>query len=106
MAKKTIDYKQLLNFGSLATSWFYKNFFFVFFIFVLILLYIANVHYAEKKVKEIQHMQREIRELRGEYMSVKSKVMYQTMHSELSKVVGAYGLGVTDKKPYRIVKSE
>jgi hypothetical protein len=103
MAKKTIDYKQLLNFGNFATTWFYKNLSFVFFIFVLILLYIANIHYAEKKVKEIQHMQKEIRELRGEYMTIKSKVMYQTKHSELSKEVSAYGLGVTDKKPYRII---
>ena len=103
MAKKTIDFRQYLNLGNIATTWFYRNLSFVFFIFVLILLYIANVHYAEKKVKEIQHMQKEIRELRGDYMGIKSKVMYQTKHSELSKVVGGYGLGVTDKKPYRII---
>ena len=103
MAKKTVDYRQLLNFGNLVTSWFYKNLTFVFFIFFLILIYIANVHYAEKKVKEIQKMQKEIRALRWEYMTIKSKVMFQTQHSELSKDVGVYGLGVTNKKPYRIV---
>lgn len=103
MPKGAIDYRQLLNFGNLASSWFYQNLTFVFFIFFLILIYIANAHYAEKKVKQIQTMQKEIKELRWQYMSIKSKVMYRTKHSEVSKDVGIYGLGVTNKKPYRII---
>lgn len=103
MAKKAIDFRQLLNFGTLASNWFYENLTFVFFLFFLALTYIANAHYAEKKVKEIQTAQKDIRELRWQYMSIKSKVMYRTKHSEVSKDVSVYGLGVTNKKPYRII---
>jgi hypothetical protein len=103
MPKGAIDYKKLLNFGDLVSTGFYQNFSFVLFIFFLLLVYIANAHYAERKVKEIQTMQKEIKELRWQYMSIKSKVMYRTKHSEVAKDVGIYGLGVMNKKPYRIV---
>lgn len=103
MPKGAVDVRQLLNFGNLASAWFYQNLNFVFFIFFFILIYIANAHYAEKKVKQIQTMQKEIKELRWQYMSIKSKVMYKTKYSEVAKDVGIYGLGVTNKKPHRII---
>lgn len=103
MPKGAIDFRQLSNLGNVVSDWFYQNFSFVMFIFFLLLVYIANAHYAETKVKEIQVMQKEIKELRWQYMSIKSKVMYRTKHSEIAKDVSAYGLGITNKKPYRIV---
>lgn len=65
--------------------------------------YIANAHYSEKKIRAIQDLQREVKELRWEYMSIKSGLMYNTKQSEVVKAVAPLGLKPMKGKPKKII---
>jgi Bacteriodetes cell division protein (FtsL-like) len=101
MAKKT--WKNYLEFGDFSANLIFQNFSFVLFIMFLLLIYIANAHYAERKVREIQALQKDIKELRWQYMSIKSKVMYTSKQSEVIRDVQTYGLSMTGKTPKKII---
>ena len=88
--------------GSLSAEWVFKNLTFVFFIGFLGLVYIANAHFAEKKVRQIQSLQKEMKELRWEYMSLKSDIMYNYKLSEVSKKVELKGLRLKSPKKIEI----
>ena len=88
--------------GSLSAEWVFKNLVFVFFIGFLGLVYIANAHFAEKKVRQIQALQKEVKELRWEYMSLKSDIMYNYKLSEVSKKVEMKGLRLKSPKKIEV----
>lgn len=94
--KKLTDY---LSIGQMSSEWVLKNLPFVLFLVFLAVCYIANAHYSEKKVRAIQDLQGEVRELRWEYMSLKSSLMYSTKQSEVVKAVAPMGLRPMKGKP-------
>ena len=53
---------------------------------------IYNGHLADKTIRKINQTAKEVKELKYEYISVKSKVMYQSKQSELIKAVEPLGL--------------
>ncbi len=65
---------------------------FLLFLAVIALVYIANSHLAEKKVRRINKLSSEIKELKWEYLSVKSELMFRSKLSEVSKAVEPLGL--------------
>ena len=64
----------------------------VLFVMVLGLLYIGNTHYAEKTVRKINNVQTEVEDLRADYTTLKSELMFSSKQSEVAKKIKAYGL--------------
>lgn len=85
---------------------FYKNLPFVGIIFFLGLIYAANVHYAEKHLQRSQVLQEEIKELKWQYWSLKSGIMYQSMEGQLSKRVQDKEIYIREQAPKKIVRVE
>ena len=83
-----------------------KNLPYILFIGLLAIVYIANAHYSEKKVRQIQELQDEVKELRWNYMSLKSDLMYNSKRSEVVKQAEAIDLGIPRRGPWKIVVAE
>ena len=69
----------------------------------LSLFYIGNTHYAEKTVRRINHVQTEVEDLRADYTTMKSDLMFASKQSEVARKVKTLGLEESLKPPYKIV---
>lgn len=87
-------WKRWLNYQSLV-----KQIPFFLFLALLAVVYIYNGHYADKTIRNINKTAKEVKELQYEYISVKSKVMYQSKQSELIKAVEPLGLKELAQSP-------
>lgn len=67
------------------------------------LFYIGNTHYAEKTVRKINHMQAEVEDLRADYTTMKSDLMFASKQSEVAKKVKPFGLEESLEPPHKIV---
>lgn len=76
---------------------------FIFFLTVLGLFYIGNSYTSERTIREIDKTSKEIKELRSEYISVKSDLMFVCRQSQVSKSVEAYGIKHLTTPPKKIV---
>lgn len=92
MAKQKKSVGDYFAIGSLGASLVLKNLPFVLFLGFLTVIYIANTHFAEKQVRQIQTMQREVRELKRQYNSIKSEIMFKSRLSEVGEDVQRLGL--------------
>lgn len=75
---------------------------FLFFLAVIALVYITNAQLAEKKVRRINKLGKEIRELKWEFLSAKSELMFRSKLSEVSKAVEPLGLKELNTPPQQI----
>ena len=80
-------WKRWLNYQSIV-----KQVPFFFFLALLAVIYIFNGHYADKTIREINRTTKEVKELKYEYITVKSEVMFRSKPSELVKAVEPLGL--------------
>ena len=80
-------WKRWLNYQSIV-----RQVPFFLFLTVLAVIYIYNGHYADKMIRNINRLSREVRELKYEYKSVKSEVMFRSKESELVKAAEPLGL--------------
>lgn len=78
----------------------------ILFVMVLGLVYIGNTHYAEQTVREINHIQVEVEDLRADYTTLKSDLMFGSKQSEVAKKVKALGLKESLTPPYKVVVEE
>lgn len=90
--------------GTQGADWIFNNLKFVVFLVVMGVLYIAISHYTEKKVREIQLLQKEVVQMRWEYLSLKSDIMYEYKMSEVAKNVSNKGLIL--KQPKKIIVAD
>jgi len=95
-----LDWKRWLNYQSLV-----KQVPFFLFLAVLAVIYIYNGHYADKTIRNINRIAKEVKELKWEYKTVKSEVMFQSKQSELVKAVEPLGLKELTEAPV-VLKSE
>ena len=65
---------------------------FFFFVIFLALVYIGNGYYAEDTVIELNRLSGEMKELRSEYISTKSELMFRSKQSEVARLLEPYGL--------------
>lgn len=75
----------------------------IMFVMILGLLYIGNTHYAEKTVRKINNVQSEVEDLRADYTTLKSDLMFSSKQSEVAKKVKQYGLEESLTPPNKIV---
>lgn len=73
------------------------------FVMALSIFYISNTHYAEKTVRKISAMQAEVEDMRADYTTMKSDLMYASKQSEVARKVQPYGLKETLNPPYKVV---
>ncbi|GAB5539693.1 MAG: hypothetical protein Salg2KO_17960 [Salibacteraceae bacterium] len=66
------------------------------FLALLGLVYIANGYMAESSVRDINRAQQQIKELRSEQISMKSELNNTIIESELKKIIGKRGMGLTE----------
>jgi hypothetical protein len=69
---------------------------------LLALVYISNTYYAEKTFRQIEKIKIELKELRFQYISSKSELMYYGKQTEIAKRVLTAGLKETKIPPYKI----
>jgi hypothetical protein len=80
-------WKKWLNYQSIV-----KQVPFFLFLALLAVIYIYNGHYADKMIRNINQTAKDVKELKYEYKTVKSEVMFRSKQSELVKAVEPLGL--------------
>ncbi len=65
---------------------------FVLFLGCIAILYIANGYYADDKIREENKTKNEIKELRTQYISSKSDLMFESKQSQVAKAALPLGL--------------
>jgi hypothetical protein len=78
----------------------------ILFVLILGLVYIGNTHYAEQTVRKINLMQVEVEDLRADYTTLKSDLMFSSKQSEVARKVKAFGLKESLIPPYKVVVEE
>ncbi|HEY4654551.1 MAG TPA: FtsL-like putative cell division protein [Cyclobacteriaceae bacterium] len=73
------------------------------FVMVLGLFYISNTHYSEKTVRRINQVRVQVEDLRADYTTMKSDLMFASKQSELARKVKAMGLKESLNPPYKII---
>ncbi len=76
---------------------------FVFFMTLLAILYIGNSFYAEHTVREIDKTEKELKELRSEFITGKSELMYRSKLSEVANAISSRGLKEAIVAPKKIL---
>ena len=74
----------------------------ILFVMALGLLYISNTHYAEKTVRRISTVQAEVEDLRADYTTLKSDLMFASKQSEVARKVKVMGLKESLKPPFKV----
>ena len=95
--------KAINVFGLIEKDMLIKFMPFVFFLTGLLLLYIANGYYSEKTVREIDQATKEIKNLRSEYISTKSDLMFKSNQSQVAAAVLPAGLKESTVAPRKII---
>jgi hypothetical protein len=78
----------------------------ILFIMFLGLLYISNTHHAEKTVRKINTIHTEVEDLRADYTTLKSDLMFASKQSEVARKVKAFGLQESLRPPFKIEVEE
>ena len=79
---------------------------FILFLTVLIMAYIGNSYYAERMIREIDKTKTDLKEKRAEYISVMSRLMYQSNQSEVAKALEPYQIKESTLPQEKIFISE
>ena len=75
----------------------------IMFVMMVGLLYISNTHNAEKTVRRIDHVQTEVEDLRADYTTLKSDLMFASKQSEVARKVKVIGLKESLNPPTKVV---
>lgn len=75
----------------------------ILFVVFLSLIYISNTHYAEKTTRQIDRAQSEVEDLRADYTTLKSDVMFASKQSEVARRVKSMGLKESLNPPFKVV---
>jgi hypothetical protein len=76
---------------------------FLLYLVLLVMFYINNSYQTEKYVRQISAVERELKDLRSEYITTKSQLMYKSKQTEVETIVEAQGLSVSKNQPYIIL---
>jgi hypothetical protein len=79
---------------------------FVLYICFITLLYIANGYYADDKIRKVNKVTNELKELRSEYISTRSDLMFKSKQSEVAKAVEKFGLKESVEPPKKIIVND
>jgi hypothetical protein len=97
--------QEFLGGDYLSQEWVTGNLAYIFYVAFLAMIYIGNTYYTEKKFNSIERTKNELKELRYQYITTKSNLMFLGRQSEISKQAVTYGLRETTMPPYKILYS-
>jgi hypothetical protein len=80
-----------------------RNYKFVLFIFGLIILYIYNAQNVERLIIQSDKLRNQIKEMRFEFLTTKSELMFKSNQSEIAKKLEIYGIKESTVPPNKIV---
>ncbi len=69
---------------------------FIFFLTFTGIIYIANSYYAEKNIRKINKYSEELKELRSEYITSKSRLMFLGRQSEVGRIAREKGMTLVE----------
>ncbi|MGM0611963.1 MAG: FtsL-like putative cell division protein [Bacteroidota bacterium] len=75
---------------------------YVLFLMFLALLYIANNYYAQQKIREMNNLEKDIKELRFEYRTINSNLMFESKQSEVARKLKGTGIKESTEPPKKI----
>jgi hypothetical protein len=78
---------------------------FIVFMMILGVIYISNIFHVERTKRQIDDLEEQLRELRYEYISSRSKLMYESKPSEIAAKLKDTGIGETLDPPKKILVS-
>lgn len=78
----------------------------ILFVMMLGLIYISNTHHAEKTVRRIDQVQSEVEDLRADYTTLKSDLMFSSKQSEVARKVKVMGLKESQNPPTKVAIEE
>jgi hypothetical protein len=76
---------------------------FILFLSLIAIFYIANGYYADDKIRQVNKVSNELKELRSEYISTKSELMFASKQSEVAKSAEKIGLKEPIVPPVKIL---
>jgi len=78
---------------------------FILFLVFVAIIYISNTYYAEKILRKTNNVNNEIKELRSEYITTKSDLMFISKQSEVARVAEEMKIGIKESvvAPKKIV---
>ena len=76
---------------------------FILFLSFLAFVYITNSYYAEKNIRRIDKISQELKELRSEYITTKSELMFRSKQSEVAHHLESSGLKESTVPPKKII---
>jgi hypothetical protein len=79
---------------------------FIIFLMVLGVVYITNMFHVERTKRQIDNLEEELRELRYEYISSRSKLMYKSKPSEIAIKLEETGIHESLVPPRKIMVSK
>ncbi|MFC2176436.1 FtsL-like putative cell division protein [Bacteroidota bacterium] len=81
----------------------FNNIPYLLFLFGIGIFYIGNSHFAESSVIALDRIDRELKELRSEFISSRSELMFVSKQSEVAKAVAPMGIRESVVPPKKIV---
>lgn len=104
--KHTSLVADLLNGNILTRDSFLDHLPYLLFLAFLSLVYISNGFLAEQNIRNLNKINTEIKELRSEYITIKSELMYKSKQSELAKIISEREMGLLEsfEPPKKIIK--
>ena len=78
----------------------------ILFVLFLGLIYIGNTHYAEKTTRAINAAQSEVEDLRADFTTLKSDLMFAGKQSEVARRVKSFGLKESLHPPFKVEVEE
>jgi len=75
---------------------------FLLFLALLAVFYIGNTYYAEKKNSKTNKLKKELKELRYDYITSKSELMFHSKQSEIVKKLSSTGIKESKEPPKKI----
>jgi hypothetical protein len=79
---------------------------FIFFLTVIALCYVANGYYAERTVRRINQVTNDLKELKSEFITSKSELMFLSKQSELAKAALKLGIKESVTPPKKILGTD
>lgn len=76
---------------------------FLFFLTFIAIFYIANTYLAEKTIREIEKVKKEVKELRYEYITTKSELMFHSKQTQVAKSLESTGIKESTTPPQKII---
>lgn len=101
--EESLKKAKLFNMFELTDEQIIKQIPYIFFLTLLAIIYIANTYYSEKTIREIDVVNNEIKELRSEYISSKSELMFKSKQSEVVKSAAMLEIKESTVPPKKII---